>query len=163
YYWNTVFGGFHHPASGSPGPDKSLYKGCRTQGSNVVQLLLTRRSTSFLGALALTNFGIASPTALKKYKADAGTVDSSGVVRPASLQRRLRGDQPGETADEPSQGSPGTRLRARPGVRRQQVLCRTRTGRDRIPAAVAQRLRRQGRAQLSVQPEQGEAAPPAGR
>src|SRR5581483_5613455 len=83
YYWNTVFGGFHHPAAGNPGPSKSLYKGCRTKGNNTVQLLLTRRSTSFLGALALTNFGIASPTALKKYKADAGTVDSNGVFHPS--------------------------------------------------------------------------------
>src|SRR6266851_2996959 len=47
YYWNTVFGGFAHPATGNPGPDKSLYKGCRTKGSNTVQLLLTRRSSSF--------------------------------------------------------------------------------------------------------------------
>src|SRR5207249_7006481 len=47
YYWNTVFGGFRHPAQGSPGPDKSLYKGCKTKGKNVVQLLLTRRSSSF--------------------------------------------------------------------------------------------------------------------
>ncbi len=83
YYWNTVFGGFAHPAQGNPGPDKSLYKGCRTKGPNQVQLLLTRRSSSFLGALALTNFGIASPTALKKYKADAGTVDSNGVFHPS--------------------------------------------------------------------------------
>src|SRR5581483_7234344 len=83
YYWNTVFGGFAHPAAGNPGPDKSLYKGCKTQGANTVQLLLTRRSTSFLGALALTNFRIASPTALRKYKADAGTVDSNGVFHPS--------------------------------------------------------------------------------
>jgi peptide/nickel transport system substrate-binding protein len=83
YYWNTVFGGFAHPATGNPGPDKSLYKGCRTKGSSTVQLLLTRRSSSFLGALALTNFGIASPTALKKYQADAGTVDSNGVFHPS--------------------------------------------------------------------------------
>jgi peptide/nickel transport system substrate-binding protein len=82
YYWNTVFGGFAHPAAGSPGPDKSLYKNCKTRGANTVQILLTRRSSSFLGALALTNFGIASPTALVKYKADAGTVDSNGVFHP---------------------------------------------------------------------------------
>src|SRR6202162_152291 len=30
YYWNTVFGGFAHPATGNPGPEHSLYKGCRT-------------------------------------------------------------------------------------------------------------------------------------
>jgi peptide/nickel transport system substrate-binding protein len=83
YYWNTVFGGFAHPAAGNPGPDKSLYKGCKTKGSSSVQILLTRRSSSFLGALALTNFGIASPAALKKYKADAGTVDSNGVFHPS--------------------------------------------------------------------------------
>src|SRR5207237_8494392 len=61
YYWNTVFGGFHHPASGNPGPDKSLYKSCRTKGNNVVQLVLTRRSTSFLGPLGVPNLGIADP------------------------------------------------------------------------------------------------------
>jgi peptide/nickel transport system substrate-binding protein len=83
YYWNTVFGGFHHPAQGSGGPAQSLYKGCKTRGKNVVQLFLTRRSSSFLGALALTNFGMASPTALRKYKADAGTVDSNGVFHPS--------------------------------------------------------------------------------
>jgi peptide/nickel transport system substrate-binding protein len=82
YYWNTVFGGFAHPASGNPGPDKSLYKGCRAQGQYKVTLLLTRRSSSFLAAIGLPNFGIASPTALKKYKADAGSVDAGGVFRP---------------------------------------------------------------------------------
>ena len=34
YYWNTVFGGFAHPTAGSPGPDKSLYKGCKAVGKN---------------------------------------------------------------------------------------------------------------------------------
>jgi peptide/nickel transport system substrate-binding protein len=83
YYWNTVFGGFAHPAPGGAGPDKSLYKGCRTAGQYKVTLLLTRRSSSFLAAIGLPNFGIASPTALKKYKADAGTVDAGGVFRPS--------------------------------------------------------------------------------
>jgi peptide/nickel transport system substrate-binding protein len=82
YYWNTVFGGFAHPAAGSPGPDKSLYKGCKANGQYRVTILLNRRSSSFIGALALTNFGMASPTALKRYQADAGTVDSNGVFHP---------------------------------------------------------------------------------
>jgi len=82
YYWNTVFGGFAHPGAGSPGPDKSLYKSCATQGKYTAVVKLTRRSSSFLGALALTNFGIASPTALKKYNANAGPVDSGGVFHP---------------------------------------------------------------------------------
>ncbi len=83
YYWNTVFGGFAHPAQGNPGPNRSLYKGCKTEGPYKVTLLLTRRSSSFLSAIGLPNFGIASPTALKKYKADAGTTDSTGVFHPA--------------------------------------------------------------------------------
>ena len=82
YYWNTVFGGYARPAPGGNGPDKSLYRGCKTAGPNRVKILLTRRSSSFLGALALSNFAIASPTALKKYKADEGTVGADGQFRP---------------------------------------------------------------------------------
>jgi len=82
YYWITVFQGFKNPAAGNPGPDKALYKGCRAQGQYKVTLMLTRRSSSFLAAIGLPNFGIASPTALKKYQADAGTVDSTGVFHP---------------------------------------------------------------------------------
>ncbi len=82
YYWNTVFGGYARPAPGSNGPDKALYRGCKTAGPNAVRILLTRRSSSFLGALALANFAIASPTALKKYKADEGTVGADGGFRP---------------------------------------------------------------------------------
>ncbi len=82
YYWNTVFGGFKKPAPGSPGPDKSLYRGCKSVGQYTARIILNHRSSSFLGALALTNFGMASPTALKQYQADAGTVDSSGVFHP---------------------------------------------------------------------------------
>jgi peptide/nickel transport system substrate-binding protein len=82
YYWNTVFGGFANPAPGNPGPDKSLYRGCKARGQYTATIFLTRRSSSFIGALALTNFGMASPTALQKYKADAGTVDSNGVFHP---------------------------------------------------------------------------------
>ena len=82
YYWNTVFGGFAHPAQGSPGPDKSLYKGCKAVGQNQAVIMLTRKSGGFLGALGLSVFGMASPTALVKYKADAGTVTPDGVFQP---------------------------------------------------------------------------------
>jgi peptide/nickel transport system substrate-binding protein len=82
YYWGTVFQGFAHPSAGNPGPDKALYKGCKANGKYTVTLLLTRRSSSFLAAIGLPNFGIASPTALKKYQADAGTVDATGVFHP---------------------------------------------------------------------------------
>jgi peptide/nickel transport system substrate-binding protein len=82
YYWNTVFVGFASPGPGSAGPDKSLYRGCKAHGQYSVSLILTRPSTSFLAAIGLPNFGIASPTALKKYNADAGTVDATGVFHP---------------------------------------------------------------------------------
>src|SRR6476620_12136964 len=82
YYWNTVFLGFAKPAAGNPGPDKSLYRGCKAHGQYNVSLILSRPSTSFLAAIALPMFGIASPTALKKYQADAGTVDATGVFHP---------------------------------------------------------------------------------
>ena len=82
YYWQTVFGGFAKPAPGGLGPDKSLYKGCKAHGQYSVSILLRRPSSSFLSAIGLPNFGIASPTALKKYDADAGTVDATGVFHP---------------------------------------------------------------------------------
>lgn len=82
YYWQTVFGGFAKPAPGNPGPSSSLYKGCKAHGKYSVSIILTRPSTSFLGAIGLPNFGIASPTALKKYQADAGSVDATGVFHP---------------------------------------------------------------------------------
>ena len=82
YYWNTVFGGFKHPITGSLGPDKSLYKGCKATGKYTAKIVSTGARRRSSAALALTNFGIASPTALKKYQADAGTVDSNGVFRP---------------------------------------------------------------------------------
>ena len=82
YYWNTVFGGFAHPAQGSPGPDKSLYRSCKAVGSSQAVITLTRKSGGFLGALALSVFGMASPAALVKYQADAGTVTADGVFQP---------------------------------------------------------------------------------
>jgi peptide/nickel transport system substrate-binding protein len=82
YYWNTVFLGFANPAPGNPGPDKSLYHGCKARGQYTVSLILARPSSSFLAAMATPMFGIASPTALKKYNADAGTADATGVFHP---------------------------------------------------------------------------------
>src|SRR5207245_5213644 len=63
-------------------PDKALYRGCKANGQYAVTLFLSHPSSSFISAIGLPNFGIASPTALKKYKADAGTVDANGVFHP---------------------------------------------------------------------------------
>ena len=43
---------------------------------------LTKPSASFLGALSLSSFGIASPKALTDYGADQGKVDADGVFHP---------------------------------------------------------------------------------
>ncbi|MEO5633189.1 ABC transporter substrate-binding protein [Gaiella sp.] len=82
YYWVTVFGGYAKPATGNPGPDKSLYRGCKVVNASTARIILTRPSSSFLAALALPSFAIASPAALVKYKADAGSVGSDGSFRP---------------------------------------------------------------------------------
>jgi peptide/nickel transport system substrate-binding protein len=81
FAWQNVFGGFRNPEPGFPGPDKSLYRGCRVSNPLSVRLLLSRRSSAFLAGIALPTFGIASPTALKRYDADEGSFDS-GVFHP---------------------------------------------------------------------------------
>jgi peptide/nickel transport system substrate-binding protein len=83
FWWSLVFGGFRKPEPRSPGPEKSLYRGCQRVGDRTIRLRLARRSTSFLATLALPSFGIASPTALSKYDADAGEADANGIFLPA--------------------------------------------------------------------------------
>jgi len=80
YYWQTVFGGFAEPEEGSP--EDSLYESCEATDEFTVVLNLTKASSSFLGALALTNFTIASPKALEEFGADEGTVDEETGFRP---------------------------------------------------------------------------------
>jgi peptide/nickel transport system substrate-binding protein len=82
-YWQLVFGGFRRPETGSPGPEVSLYRGCQRVNSLTVRLRLARRTTSFLAALSYPSFGIASPTALKRYDADEGEADANGIFHPA--------------------------------------------------------------------------------
>lgn len=80
YYWQTVFGGFRQNEPGSP--TTSLYKGCKAIGQDTVKLFLTQRSAAFLSALSLASFYMGSPTAMQKYGADQGSVDSNGVFHP---------------------------------------------------------------------------------
>jgi peptide/nickel transport system substrate-binding protein len=76
YYWQTVFGGF------SDKKKPSLYKSCEATDESTVVLNLTKPSSSFLGALALTNFTFASPKALQEFNADAGSVDEETGFKP---------------------------------------------------------------------------------
>src|SRR6266850_1204357 len=80
YYWQTVFGGFRHPESGSP--TSSIYRGCKAVGKYTVRLYLTQRSASFISALSAASFSMESPTAMAKYGANQGSVDSNGVFHP---------------------------------------------------------------------------------
>jgi len=72
YYWKNVFGAF------SDKPAESLFKSCTAKDPKTVVIELTRASASFLNALVLANFSIASPAALQKYEADkvGGTAES---------------------------------------------------------------------------------------
>jgi peptide/nickel transport system substrate-binding protein len=76
YYWQTVFGGF------SDKKTPSLFESCEAQDESTVVINLTKPSSSFLGALALTNFTFASPKALQEFGADEGTVDEETGFKP---------------------------------------------------------------------------------
>jgi peptide/nickel transport system substrate-binding protein len=67
YYWVTVFGGF------SDKPASSLYKSCEAKDQNTAVITLTHPSSTFIAAMTLPSFSIASPTALKQYNADKVT------------------------------------------------------------------------------------------
>jgi len=73
YYWQRVFGGF----AGQP----SLYEKCVSRGRSV-ELHLTRPNSSFLSALPLPAFSIASPASLQ-----AGTPVGTGPFRLDSWTR----------------------------------------------------------------------------
>jgi peptide/nickel transport system substrate-binding protein len=81
FLWSLVFGAFRRPEPGTPA--RSLYRGCRRVDDLTVRLRLARRTTSFLAPLSEPDFGISSPTALRKYDADAGEADANGVFHPA--------------------------------------------------------------------------------
>jgi len=82
YYWQTVFGGFktYDPKSGAP--KGSLFKSCKANSTYSATINLTAPSASFLAALSLPSFAMESPTAMNKYGANQGTVDSDGVFHP---------------------------------------------------------------------------------
>jgi peptide/nickel transport system substrate-binding protein len=83
YFWQLVFGGFRNPEPGNQGPARSLYRGCQHVAELTVRLRLAGRTASFLAALAYPGFGIASPTALRKYDANKGVVDRNRTFHPA--------------------------------------------------------------------------------
>jgi peptide/nickel transport system substrate-binding protein len=79
YYYNLVFSGFKT----GPTAKNALYKSCRTRGSSTAVITLTRPFGPFLGALTLIPFGIQSPTAMKKYGANNGSLSAEGTFVPS--------------------------------------------------------------------------------
>jgi peptide/nickel transport system substrate-binding protein len=81
YYYGAFFGGFKK--NESEDLSDPLYKSCEARNPTTAVVTLTRPSASLLGALVQQAFSIASPTALKKYKADAGTLDPDTGFKPS--------------------------------------------------------------------------------
>ncbi len=82
YYWQTVFGGFKKNEPANSGLGGSLFQSCAAQDDKTAIIKLTKPSASFLGALSLSSFAIASPKALQDYGADQGKVDADGIFHP---------------------------------------------------------------------------------
>jgi peptide/nickel transport system substrate-binding protein len=68
YYWQTVMGGYAENEDESLG--ESLYSSCEATDELTATITLSRPSTTFLSALSLPAFSIASPAALEEYGAD---------------------------------------------------------------------------------------------
>jgi peptide/nickel transport system substrate-binding protein len=85
YYWQAIFLGFKKNESSDLSP--SLYKSCKARGSYTAVFTLAKPFGPFIPALSLTNFGIASPTALKKYGANKGEIQN-GIFTPTGSYGR---------------------------------------------------------------------------
>ncbi|PSK93824.1 peptide/nickel transport system substrate-binding protein [Haloactinopolyspora alba] len=68
YYWQAVMGGFKNNEDPSLG--ESMYAGCEPTDEYTATISLTRPSSTFISALAMPAFYMASPAALQKYNAD---------------------------------------------------------------------------------------------
>jgi peptide/nickel transport system substrate-binding protein len=79
FYYQSIFSGFKKNESTTLGAP--LYKGCKAKGLSTAVIMLTKPNGPFLPSLALQSFTIQSPTALKTYDADSGTI-TNGSFRP---------------------------------------------------------------------------------
>jgi peptide/nickel transport system substrate-binding protein len=68
YYWQAVFGGFKKNEDKALGT--SLYKSCTASSPTEAKIELSTPSSSFLSALSLPSFAMASPKALAQYGDD---------------------------------------------------------------------------------------------
>jgi len=68
YYYSTVFGGF--ATNEDPALPVSLYSSCEATDEATAVITLSKASSTFLSALSLPAFSMASPTALEEFGAD---------------------------------------------------------------------------------------------
>jgi peptide/nickel transport system substrate-binding protein len=78
YYYQSIYGGFHHnEVAGLSAP---LFSSCSAVGKYKAVIRLTRRSGTFFPSLVISSFAMQSPTALKKYGADQGTIKNGSFT-----------------------------------------------------------------------------------
>jgi peptide/nickel transport system substrate-binding protein len=84
YYWQYGFGGgFKNAVEGAVTAEDSLFRSCEAVDELTVRLNLNRASSTVLSTLTLPSLHIASPKALQEFRADEGTADEEGVLRPS--------------------------------------------------------------------------------
>jgi peptide/nickel transport system substrate-binding protein len=79
YYYQAIFSGFKRNENSSLG--KPLYKSCRASGPLKAIVTLTRKNGPFVPSLVLSAFSMQSPTAMRKWGANQGTI-RNGVFAP---------------------------------------------------------------------------------
>ena len=79
YYYQSIFKGFRR--NEVQGLGTPLYRSCRAAGAARAIITLRTRNGPFLPSLVLSAFAIQSPTAMRRYGANQGTIQN-GVFRP---------------------------------------------------------------------------------
>ncbi len=78
FYYQATYGGFKKNEVANLSPP--LFQSCKTVGKYRIVVRLTRASGVFFPSLVIQSFAMQSPTAMKKYGADQGTL-SGGAFR----------------------------------------------------------------------------------
>jgi peptide/nickel transport system substrate-binding protein len=78
FYYQATYGGFKHNEVANLSPP--LFRSCTAAGKSRIVVRLNRASGVFFPSLVIQSFAMQSPTAMKKYGADQGTL-SGGAFR----------------------------------------------------------------------------------
>jgi peptide/nickel transport system substrate-binding protein len=72
FYYQATYGGFRKNEVANLSPP--LFRSCSAAGSHKIVVRLTRKSGVFFPSLVIQSFSMQSPTAMKRYGADQGTL-----------------------------------------------------------------------------------------